>query len=276
MKKCRNCGYQNGDDAVFCENCGTRLMVESKKQNLVWLWIVLLAAAIVAVVGLVIFLFAGEDDKSVKNKEEDNVEEVEPQITSDNIQVTPDTIPEIVIHTPTPAELTPPEPTPPEPTLIPDDVPENTEQADAEPEDLEEQIQDIRDIYYGIQYNLDEYAAEENGGITGYRDDNGNIVKISVEKGTISEISTGSIYSVEYYYEFPEDEYHMRFAFIFGDGEEYRLYFDRSGVCIRFIATDGIVYDNENVSSQLGPRSDLTAFSVLGRARIIAMLEEGE
>ncbi|MDE1506683.1 zinc-ribbon domain-containing protein [Ligilactobacillus salivarius] len=27
MKKCKKCGYLNTEDAVFCENCGTKLVV---------------------------------------------------------------------------------------------------------------------------------------------------------------------------------------------------------------------------------------------------------
>ena len=102
----------------------------------------------------------------------------------------------------------------PEPTALPNETPE----PEAEPmssEELEAEIQEIRDLYYGIQYDLDSLSPESPGaGLTAYRNEKGQLRKISAKKGAYGDSLSGT-YSAEYYYETDPETGTPRCRFVF-------------------------------------------------------------
>lgn len=81
-------------------------------------------------------------------------------------------------------------------------------------------------------------------------DKDGNIVKISAKKGAYSSFAPSKTYAAEYYYEITDQGYCPRFVFVYGKGEEYRIYLARDKSCIRYIDAEGKVHDYENPISQ--------------------------
>ena len=135
--------------------------------------------------------------------------------------------------------------------------------------DLETQIQEIRDIYYTIQNNLDSFEVQDGGGsTTRYIDENGYIRKISAQKGSYSGVECSQIYAAEFYYQIIDGKYLIRFVFIFGNGEEHRIYLDKSGTCIRYINEYGTIYNNSEAQAQLEARADIDQLSSMGLMEI--------
>ena len=109
-------------------------------------------------------------------------------------------------------------------------------------------IQHIRDVYYGTQEKLDSYNKSVQRGKTMYSE-GALIKKIIVPAGVFpeSEVPGGNIYTAEYYYEDNE----LLFAFVYGNGEEYRYYMEPGNpdICIRYIGNDGVIKDFINGTS---------------------------
>ena len=109
-------------------------------------------------------------------------------------------------------------------------------------------IQHIRDVYYGTQEKLDSYNKSVQRGKTMYSE-GALIKKIIVPAGVFpeSEVPGRNIYTAEYYYEDNE----LLFAFVYGNGEEYRYYMEPGNpdICIRYIGNDGVIKDFINGTS---------------------------
>ncbi len=136
--------------------------------------------------------------------------------------------------------------------------------------DLETQIEEIRDIYYTIQNNLDSFTVQDDSATGGYTtryiDNQGNIRKISLRKGAYSNIEASNKYSIEYYYQILDGKYLLRFIFLWGEGEEHRIYLDENGNCIRYIDPFGTTYNEEEAEANLN--SDLQQFCTMGMLEI--------
>ena len=134
-------------------------------------------------------------------------------------------------------------------------------------EELEAEVQEIRDVYYGIQYNLDTLTAENaGGGITRYLDGEGHLRKISAQKGAYGN-SLSEAYAAEYYYDTDEASGNprLRFVFVFGNGEEYRIYLTEEGSCLRYIGPDGVVTDYPVPEPSLETVTDMWPFCEYAR-----------
>ena len=155
-------------------------------------------------------------------------------------------------------------------TVTEEPVPTENQPAAVSPmsqEELEAEVQEIRDIYYGIQYNLDTLTAENaGGGITRYLDGEGHLRKISAQKGAY-ENSLSEAYAAEYYYDVDETSGNplLRFVFVFGNGEEYRIYLTEEGSCLRYIGPDGVVTDYPVPEPSLETVTDMWPFCEYAR-----------
>lgn len=69
-------------------------------------------------------------------------------------------------------------------------------------------------------------------------------------------------------YQLIDNKYNLRFVFVFGAGEEHRIYLDEDGACIRYIDPSGVVYDNVVAQEQLDKHSDLTTYCTKGMLEI--------
>lgn len=111
-----------------------------------------------------------------------------------------------------------------------------------------DKIQHIRDVYYGTQAKLHSYNKSIQRGKTVYSE-GALIKKIVVPAGVFSEseVTGGNTYTAEYYYEANE----LLFAFVYGNGEEYRYYMEPGNpdICVRYIGNDGVVKDFINGTS---------------------------
>ena len=137
-------------------------------------------------------------------------------------------------------------------------------------EELEAEIQEIRDLYYGIQYDLDSLSPESPGaGLTAYRNEKGQLRKISAEKGAYGDSLSGT-YSAEYYYETdPETGTpRCRFVFVFGAGEEYRIYLTEDFRCLRYIGPDGITVDYPVPEASLDQVTEMYSFCLYAREAV--------
>lgn len=155
-------------------------------------------------------------------------------------------------------------------TVTEEPVPTENQPAAVSPmsqEELETEVQEIRDIYYGIQYNLDTLTAENAGsGITRYLDGEGHLRKISAQKGAYGN-SLSEAYAAEYYYDVDETSGNplLRFVFVFGNGEEYRIYLTEEGSCLRYIGPDGVVTDYPVPEPSLETVTDMWPFCEYAR-----------
>lgn len=134
--------------------------------------------------------------------------------------------------------------------------------------DVETQVQEVRDIYWEIQNNLEALQQEDGGAVVRYLDSDGHIRKIVAPKGAYYDEEISEKYNAEYYYEIDQNQYYLRFMFIYGNGEEYRFYFDRNRDCFRYIGADGIVHDYQPPLEALEDITDLYPFSMYGQLEI--------
>lgn len=134
--------------------------------------------------------------------------------------------------------------------------------------DVETQVQEVRDIYWEIQNNLEALQQEDGGAVVRYLDSDGHIRKIVAPKGAYYDEEISEKYNAEYYYEIDQNQYYLRFMFIYGNGEEYRFYFDRNRDCFRYIGADGIVHDYQPPLEALEEITDLYPFSMYGQLEI--------
>lgn len=145
---------------------------------------------------------------------------------------------------------------------------QETQQSSSQEIDIEQEIADIRELYYGIQYNLDSFTVRDGGGGTSrYLDKEGNVCKISAPKGSYS-FPLSQDYAAEYYYDTADGSCRLRFAFVFGAGEEYRFYFLRDGRCIRYIGPDGQITDYPSPRDSLEDVTDKWVFCTQGGLEI--------
>ena len=137
-------------------------------------------------------------------------------------------------------------------------------------EELEAEIQEIRALYYGIQYDLDSLSPESPGaGLTAYRNEKGQLRKISAKKGAYGDSLSGT-YSAEYYYETdPETGTpRCRFVFVFGAGEEYRIYLTEDFRCLRYIGPDGVTVDYPVPEASLDQVTEMYPFCLYAREAV--------
>lgn len=254
--QCRNCGRDNPEGARFCDRCGEPLAApdqkeKAKKNRRTGMILGLAGAGAAVLLAAAVFILRpgreGPEEisasvpKAVEETPEPSQKPREPETEETG---TPAPSPEAEAGAePTPTvtlKETPKATAPPEESPVPE-----TAETPVSPEELEAVIQEIRELYYGIQENLDGLSAESLGeGLTAYRDASGRIRKISAEKGAYGG-SLSETYGAEYYYEIDPGtgKIRPRFVFVFGAGEEYRIYLTGDGRCIRYISPDGTVTD---------------------------------
>ena len=100
----------------------------------------------------------------------------------------------------------------------------------------------VRPLYNEVNNNIGTYSKSTSGGASYWRDSKGYIKK------TFSSGTNGYNLSREYYYD--TDSGRIAFAFLYGGGSEYRLYF-RTNQLVRYIGPNGTVVNNPTASNAL-------------------------
>lgn len=283
--RCSHCGRENPPGAKFCDRCGSDLRIRPpeeaesriRKKRIRWIPLLGIFAAAAAILLAVLMIRPGQrgqdgntlgTEKTESAKTRGPSQEPKPSSTETPARTPAATEAEEPVPTAAPAET--PKPTEePEPTALPNETPER----EAEPmssEELEAEIQEIRDLYYGIQYDLDSLSPESPGaGLTAYRNEKGQLRKISAKKGAYGDSLSGT-YSAEYYYETdPETGTpRCRFVFVFGAGEEYRIYLTEDFRCLRYIGPDGVTVDYPVPEASLDQVTEMYPFCLYAREAV--------
>ncbi len=275
---CPKCGKEIADNSVkYCSRCGASLR-EDRTRKKIYPFI-LITVICLAALGIVIWQFTVVREKpfsdlsAAESRTENRQEEssgAELETGSDDAGPESASGPSLTA-TPAPESSSAPAVT---------DQPQGRDDSASDPaetvqpqsssdsagplsaEEIEKEIQEIRDIYYEIQYHPDQLAAEDAGaGLIRYRDAAGNIVKISAPKGAYTEPPLNE-YSAEYYYAENAGTGAMtpRFVFVFGNGEEYRIYLTEDFRCVRYIGPDGAAVDYPEPEDSLELVTEMAEF----------------
>ncbi len=143
---------------------------------------------------------------------------------------------------------------------------------------LEEEIKEIRKIYYDIQEGRVALTMEsdDQAEVVRYRNQDGSIVKVTATEKSYSNVMYPfENYSVEYYYG-ADSSHNLRFVFLYGSGEEHRIYRDSQGMIIRYIDENGTVYNGDQAVQRLLGRPDIEQFCSLGMSELTRIWKEQE
>ena len=81
MKTCRNCGFSNTDDCLFCEKCGQNMAKPQKKSKRIWILVSLSCALLIIAV---VLLFTFRDKLPIIGKEQGQTETVASEEIQEN------------------------------------------------------------------------------------------------------------------------------------------------------------------------------------------------